>query len=64
MTTIRPVGPPPPYDPECGAVLAGLPPFPPLTTDDPRRARRQNRVRATADRTRNWHGRPLRRRSS
>jgi hypothetical protein len=27
------VGPPPPYDPECEAVLAGLPEFPPLTTD-------------------------------
>ena len=25
------VGPPPPYDAECGAVLATLPPFPPLT---------------------------------
>ena len=33
-----PVGPPPPYDPECGAVLAGLPPFPPLT------ARRRSRA--------------------
>jgi acetyl esterase/lipase len=27
------VGPPPPYDPECGAVLASLPPFPPLTVE-------------------------------
>jgi acetyl esterase/lipase len=27
------VGPPPPYDPECGAVLAGLPEFPPLTAE-------------------------------
>ena len=26
-------GPPPPYDPECGAVLATLPSFPPLTLD-------------------------------
>jgi acetyl esterase/lipase len=26
------VGPPPPYDAECGAALAALPPFPPLTT--------------------------------
>lgn len=28
-----PIGPPPPYDAECGAVLASLPPFPPLTAD-------------------------------
>jgi acetyl esterase/lipase len=27
------VGPPPPYDPECGAVLASLPPFPALTAE-------------------------------
>ncbi len=27
------VGPPPPYDPECGAVLAALPEFPPLTIE-------------------------------
>jgi acetyl esterase/lipase len=27
------VGPPPPYDPECGAVLAAFPPFPPLTVE-------------------------------
>jgi acetyl esterase/lipase len=27
------VGPPPPYDPECGAALAELPPFPPLTAE-------------------------------
>jgi acetyl esterase/lipase len=27
------VGPPPPYDRECGAVLAELPPFPPLTVE-------------------------------
>jgi acetyl esterase/lipase len=27
------VGPPPPYDPECGAVLAALPPFPPMTAE-------------------------------
>jgi acetyl esterase/lipase len=27
------VGPPPPYDPECGAALAALPPFPPLTAE-------------------------------
>ncbi len=33
MTTPAPVGPPPPYDPECGAVLAGLPEFPPLTAE-------------------------------
>ena len=35
MTTTTPasVGPPPPYDPECGAVLAALPPFPPLTAE-------------------------------
>jgi acetyl esterase/lipase len=33
VTTIRPVGPPPPYDAECGAVLAGLPEFPPLTAE-------------------------------
>ncbi|GAA1964361.1 alpha/beta hydrolase [Microbacterium deminutum] len=26
-------GPPPPYDAECGAVVAGLPPFPPLTME-------------------------------
>jgi hypothetical protein len=32
-TTKAPVGPPPPYDPECGAVLATLPPFPPLTVE-------------------------------
>lgn len=32
MTT-APVGPPPPYDAECGAVLAGLPEFPPLTLE-------------------------------
>jgi acetyl esterase/lipase len=30
---LAPVGPPPPYDPECGAVLAALPPFPPLTVE-------------------------------
>jgi acetyl esterase/lipase len=33
MTALRPVGPPPPYDPECGGVLAKLPAFPPLTLD-------------------------------
>jgi acetyl esterase/lipase len=33
MTTTSQVGPPPPYDPECGAVLAELPPFPPLTAE-------------------------------
>jgi acetyl esterase/lipase len=34
MTTTEPtVGPPPPLDPECGAVLAGLPDFPALTAD-------------------------------
>jgi acetyl esterase/lipase len=33
VTATTPVGPPPPYDPECGAVLAQLPPFPPLTVD-------------------------------
>jgi acetyl esterase/lipase len=27
------IGPPPPYDPECGAVLDALPPFPPLTLE-------------------------------
>jgi acetyl esterase/lipase len=27
------IGPPPPYDAECGAVLAQLPPFPPLTLE-------------------------------
>jgi acetyl esterase/lipase len=27
------VGPPPPYDPECGAVLAAFPEFPPLTAE-------------------------------
>ena len=32
-TTPATVGPPPPYDPECGAVLAGLPEFPPLTVE-------------------------------
>jgi acetyl esterase/lipase len=26
-------GPPPPFDPECAAVLVGLPPFPPLTRE-------------------------------
>ena len=31
MSSVRTVGPPPPYDLECGAVLDGLPPFPPLT---------------------------------
>jgi acetyl esterase/lipase len=31
--TGAPVGPPPPYDPECGAVLAALPRFPPLTVE-------------------------------
>jgi len=30
-TSSTEVGPPPPYDAECGAVLATLPPFPPLT---------------------------------
>jgi acetyl esterase/lipase len=30
--TTPPVGPPP-YDPECGAALAALPPFPPLTIE-------------------------------
>jgi acetyl esterase/lipase len=29
-----PIGPPPPYDPECGAALSALPTFPPLTLDD------------------------------
>jgi acetyl esterase/lipase len=35
MTTTTPalVGPPPPLDPECGAVLATLPDFPALTAD-------------------------------
>jgi acetyl esterase/lipase len=33
VTTSTEIGPPPPYDPECGAVLAGLPPFPPLTVE-------------------------------
>jgi len=35
MTTTTPVsvGPPPPYDPECGAVLAAMLPFPPLTAE-------------------------------
>jgi acetyl esterase/lipase len=33
VTTTAPVGPPPPYDPECGEVLASLPPFPPLTAE-------------------------------
>ena len=33
MSVDTQVGPPPPYDPECGAVLATLPPFPPLTLD-------------------------------
>jgi acetyl esterase/lipase len=33
VTTASQIGPPPPYDPECGAVLAGLPPFPPLTAE-------------------------------
>ena len=33
MTTSLEVGPPPPYDAECGAVLADLPPFPPLTLE-------------------------------
>jgi acetyl esterase/lipase len=32
-TTAAQVGPPPPYDPECGEVLAALPPFPPLTVE-------------------------------
>jgi hypothetical protein len=32
-TSAAPVGPPPPVDDECGAVLAGLPPFPPLTAE-------------------------------
>lgn len=31
--TGAPVGPPPPYDPECGAALAALPPLPPLTIE-------------------------------
>jgi acetyl esterase/lipase len=33
VTTSTEIGPPPPYDPECGAVLAELPPFPPLTVE-------------------------------
>lgn len=33
MTATTRVGPPPPYDPECGAVLAQLPAFPPLTVE-------------------------------
>jgi acetyl esterase/lipase len=33
VTSSPPIGPPPPYDPECGAVLASLPPFPPLTVE-------------------------------
>ena len=33
MTTPVTVGPPPPYDAECGAVLAGMPAFPPLTAE-------------------------------
>jgi acetyl esterase/lipase len=33
MTTSIEIGPPPPYDPECGAVLAALPRFPPLTAE-------------------------------
>jgi hypothetical protein len=32
-TRSRPVGPPPPYDAECGAALAGMPTFPPLTLE-------------------------------
>lgn len=35
MTTTTPshVGPPPPFDPECRAVLDAMPPFPPLTAE-------------------------------
>ena len=33
MSVDTEAGPPPPYDPECGAVLATLPSFPPLTLD-------------------------------
>jgi acetyl esterase/lipase len=32
-TSAAAVGPPPPYDPECGAVLDRLPPMPPLTAE-------------------------------
>ena len=44
------VGPPPPYDPECGAVLADLPEFPPLTTDSiPVAAGTRKRLHAAPD---------------
>jgi hypothetical protein len=33
MSVDTEAGPPPRYDPECGAVLATLPSFPPLTLD-------------------------------
>ena len=33
MSVDTEAGAPPPYDPECGAVLATLPSFPPLTLD-------------------------------
>ena len=50
MTTLRPVGPTAAVRPECGAVLAGLPPFPPLTAGgDPGHAGGRGRVHAATD---------------